>query len=277
MRDEAALSFLIRIAAVNGFESPEGLRAAILTAAHRSLRKKVSVESLLQDSDAQEPGLFGPGLRSWVRHGVPFFANNHFNKISMRWCARCLKDKEYLRQEWVLKFSCVCSVHRLLLCDRCPSCMSLQSLQRASLQKCICGTRLSVAPSLKVSPDVVTVSNFLNYAVVCQTRVHKGLQLDPYAWHQFVRRFGRLEGRLNAELDATCRSLPAVIGLLRSTSAVLAGSSERFKKSISNFVTSGAVSKAEGKALFRLSIFLRGDIADPRFRFLISQGSRFSY
>ena len=91
--------------------------------------------------------------------------------FGQQYCPHCLAedDQPYLRASWRIAFVSACTLHRTLLCDRCPGCA--EPLQPLKLQRdrrgfvCPkCGACLTAARPVPATPEYLLVQETMNRA-----------------------------------------------------------------------------------------------------------------
>lgn len=133
---EATLGFLMRVARANGYETLRQLA--------NSFGSFEGISQALGLLGEERQTLFGPNPNFWGRSERSDELNDSdFNHSQLRWCVLCLQESAYIRGPWLLKISCVCSRHAVVLHDRCPCCGSVQRLGRVNYLQCDCGVWLA--------------------------------------------------------------------------------------------------------------------------------------
>jgi len=156
---EATLGFLMRVARANGYETLRQLG--------NTFRSFDGLCQALGLSTEEKQALFGPHPSFW---GASEFSNGltaaDFNHSQMRWCPLCLRESVHLRGPWLLKISCVCNRHLIRLHERCPSCGSVQRLERVNLEQCACGAWLADTRGAdSVDEPLISVSRSVEAAI----------------------------------------------------------------------------------------------------------------
>lgn len=133
---EATLGFLMRVASANGYETLRQLANSF--ASFEGLSQALGL--LMEERQT----LFGPNPNFWSRtERSDELTVSDFNHNQLRWCALCLQESAYIRGSWLIKISCVCSRHAVVLHDRCPCCGGVQRLERVNYLQCDCGAWLA--------------------------------------------------------------------------------------------------------------------------------------
>ncbi|WFP49308.1 TniQ family protein [Methylomonas sp. EFPC3] len=129
---EATIGYLLRVSQANGYVT--------LSQLVNPFRSFDALCQGLNLSIEERQTLIGP-LSSF--RGSTELLNSQtsvdFNTSLMRWCSLCFQESAHIRGSWLLKISCVCSRHAVVLHDRCPCCGSVQRLGRVNYLQCDCG------------------------------------------------------------------------------------------------------------------------------------------
>jgi len=153
---EAPLSYLMRVAHANGYESPRQLQT--------SITKLEAFKAALWLSDEDLKTLMGPYPPKWRQKPLGGLNASDFNHILMRWCPLCLRESSHLPGIWLLKLCCVCTRHNVQLIDHCQKCGRQQWFNHAHFMRCKCGAWLSMAPIKEASPNLVRVTKVMEAA-----------------------------------------------------------------------------------------------------------------
>lgn len=133
---EATIGYLLRVSQANGYVT--------LSQLVNPFRSFDALCQGLNLSIEERQTLIGP-LSSF--RGSTELLNSQtsvdFNTSLMRWCSLCFQESAHIRGSWLLKISCVCSRHAVVLHDRCPCCGSVQRLGRVNYLQCDCGVWLA--------------------------------------------------------------------------------------------------------------------------------------
>lgn len=185
IQGEATVGFLMRVAKANGYEKLRLLQKAVRT-----------FEALCQGlglSIAERNALWGPYPNYW---GVNTFSKGlsaaDFNHRLIRWCPLCLRESSYLRGQWMLKTSCVCSRHSVWLQDRCPDCGARQQLERADFEQCTCGAWLAEAqPIVIATKTLVGISQAIETSISGKAALAGFPPLSVQEWLRLIRYLGQ--------------------------------------------------------------------------------------
>lgn len=182
---EATIGFLMRVALANGYETPRQLWIG--------LRTFNAVCKALCLSAAEMNALFGPYPSYWgqndFKHGL---MAADFNHNLMRWCPLCLRESAHLRGQWMLKLCCVCSRHSIRLLDRCPVCGSAQRLERANLERCVCGARFAAAQHVETATEsVVRITQTLEASIDEKTALASFPSMSVQEWLRLISYIGQ--------------------------------------------------------------------------------------
>lgn len=91
-------------------------------------------ESLLSRSRMDD------GKLSWMLYGQAFIHQSQLQFKHPKVCGQCLIQTGIAKASWDIDFVTVCSIHRILLSDKCLTCTRKISWSRTSLQFCRCGS-----------------------------------------------------------------------------------------------------------------------------------------
>ncbi|MDY1338837.1 TniQ family protein [Pseudomonas aeruginosa] len=143
--DETAASLLIRASYLNGYCSSQQLIRHIDSRikvshvvnnrakfSHIASELGISIET----TDNIIPFRTGPtkySKRIFRHHKIPASA---FRDDGSALCPECLQEKEYLRQDWLLKPYYACIKHSILLIDHCPNCETSITSARGKISFC---------------------------------------------------------------------------------------------------------------------------------------------
>jgi hypothetical protein len=170
LEDESLLSLLIRLTALNSYESPTVLRAIILEDPNtlNYLRedlefplKSITYERLTQLTQLDVDSLYKTSLHRFAAILTPppntiayfrlptgitasYFPKGYFyNQLrlqrAVQFCPNCLKEEAYYKLRWAPVAISVCLQHKCLLVDRCQECnqaVSLQAVMKARCDRC---------------------------------------------------------------------------------------------------------------------------------------------
>lgn len=158
-RGEATIGYLLRVSQANGYET---LRQLVKT-----FRSFDALCQGLNLSAEERQTLFGPHSSFWGSTEISnSLTNADFNHSLMRWCSLCFQESAHIRGPWLLKISCVCSRHAVLLNDRCPCCGIVQRLERVNYLQCDCGAWLAGHQAQElVSNSLVRLSKTVEAAI----------------------------------------------------------------------------------------------------------------
>ncbi|MCY0916514.1 TniQ family protein [Massilia antarctica] len=151
--DETAASLLIRAAEENGYGSvyqllsgagilinEPTLRACIVdTTRFENLVRSLG---LTKSAAALALARLNPSRRSPRRYREMLIEDNCFrHDEASAFCSACLNERQYWRQQWLIRPFSACARHQLLLLDRCCVCSHVPAIGRGQLTRCTrCGT-----------------------------------------------------------------------------------------------------------------------------------------
>jgi len=198
VKREAAIGYLIRIAAKNGYETPRQLWTALQIHGQADVLNALCAR--LHLSADEKHYIFGV-FPSYC--GIPFQQNGlvsaDFNHSLLRWCPLCLNTSKHMHGAWGLKLCCACTSHGVLLCERCPFCKQAQRLERADIGRCHCGGKLDAAPAVPAPKALLCVANALEMAAFSGCITTAFPKLGAAAWHRIIRYLGQFSETRQAE------------------------------------------------------------------------------
>lgn len=182
---EATLGFLMRVARANGYESLRQLGNTF-----GSFEGLCQALGLLTE---ERLILFGPPPSFWGSSELSDeLAVSDFNHSQLRWCALCLHESAHIRGSWLLKISCICSRHAVQLQDRCPSCGSVQRLDRVNFEQCDCGAWLAGTQGQEVAHDLlVCLSQAVEAAIAGTSALPSFPTLSLPEWLRLISYLGQ--------------------------------------------------------------------------------------
>lgn len=147
-KDETAASILIRAAKENGHDSvyqllsgtnicysEQRLHAVLIDPARFSLL----IRDLGLVHGAAELSLrrVGSSPRAPRQYRSAVIPNRYFRRYDARaFCAECLLEQAYWRQQWLIRPFSACIRHKRLLVDRCINCKRVPSMARSEIASC---------------------------------------------------------------------------------------------------------------------------------------------
>lgn len=182
---EAVIGYLMRVAEANGYESPRQL--------WHSLKCWDNTVDALGLAECEIQHLFGYLPSYWGEQtaSIRGLCISDFNHYNLRWCPLCLMDSSHVRGIWILKLCCVCTVHKIILHDKCPGCGSPQGLLRPKLDRCQCGTRLTSGKIEAAPLKLVNISRALLQAVTGQEIESTLPNLTMQQWYRLAVYLGQ--------------------------------------------------------------------------------------
>jgi hypothetical protein len=185
IQGEATISFLMRVALANGYETPRQLQVGLKTFD--------GVCQALCLSAKEINALFGSYPSYWgKKQFTQGLSTADFNHSLMRWCPLCLRESAHLRGQWMLKLCCVCSRHSIRLLDRCPICEIPQRLERANYERCICGAWLAAVQHVEaVSESVVRVAQVFDALIFDKAALTSPPSLSVQEWLKLISYLGQ--------------------------------------------------------------------------------------
>lgn len=176
--DEGLTGYLVRLAELNGYESPSWILSltghkwtgdgwkwpTILFSSGASLEKLAQLTTLrLADLEAMSYPLVGSKEGTISDHiCFGFLISRHAIRPERpKICPICLNESAYYRRVWDLKPITCCPFHRCLLVDECPSCAKRIKWHRAAVCTCPCGFDLRHIPTPPVNDMALRLVNRL--------------------------------------------------------------------------------------------------------------------
>jgi predicted site-specific integrase-resolvase len=180
---ESIYSFIIRLAIINGYDSPrtiynlinnsrEGNSYNIFDRSNEGIRilsdisgisenrllaasvlrfTRVSRQLLKSKDSADSNGSSKELFEKQVKYKL-----NPFNRA--KYCPNCISEKTYHRLEWIPTYVYSCTKHKRLLIDRCPQCKDFISINSVTNGFCKrCGKDLSYGMSNSIDDDSSTL------------------------------------------------------------------------------------------------------------------------
>lgn len=111
----------------------------------------------------------------------------------IKFCPYCLRESEYYRKQWKLKYYCICETHKTLMLDTCPECSSkIYDYSQGKINSvgvCVkCKSRLKdySAPVFEDSKafDMQKTMHDISF-----NKVHKFESLKDYSYNDFTKAF----------------------------------------------------------------------------------------
>ncbi|MBD8544471.1 TniQ family protein [Oxalobacteraceae sp. CFBP 8761] len=147
-KDETPASILIRAAQENGHSSvyqllsgtdvlfcEERLRATLVDPIQFALLIKNL--GLVDEVAGLSLARVGSSPRAARQYRSAIIPNHYFRRYDARaFCAACLREQPYWRQQWLVRPFSACARHNRLLVDRCINCKRRPSLARSEISSC---------------------------------------------------------------------------------------------------------------------------------------------
>lgn len=146
--DETAASILIRAAKENGHASVYQLLAGCGISVHEQSLRAALIDSSRFEFIVKQLGLtdgaaalshkrVNSSIRAPRRYRSAVISDRFFRRHDARvFCAACLREHPYWRQQWLVRPFSACTRHSCLLIDRCPNCKRGPSLARGDITSC---------------------------------------------------------------------------------------------------------------------------------------------
>jgi DNA-binding transcriptional MerR regulator len=225
IQGEATIGFLMRVAKANGYERLRPLQKAVKT--FDGLCQALSL------SMTERNALFGPCSSYWGRSELSKgLTVADFNHSLIRWCPLCLRESSYLRGQWMLKISCVCSQHSVWLHDRCSGCGAYQRLERADFEQCACGVWLAEAQHVEnATQSIVRLSQTAEAAIEAKTALLGFPSISVQEWLRLISYLGQFSETYQPSKPgkiAKLHQLDTAIALMSNVSRILEHWPENF-------------------------------------------------
>ncbi|MGZ5434545.1 MAG: TniQ family protein [Pyrinomonadaceae bacterium] len=149
MSDESYLGFLVRLADINGYDTPRWILkesnlssdadfpCVLLTHQKPNYERLASLTGLTveqlgaltyQAADKHHVNIFSYQVR-------PFLLRPQWPRI----CVACIRESAYCRKQWDFSAVTACPLHRVMLLERCPKCKRPITWFRSRVSHCPCG------------------------------------------------------------------------------------------------------------------------------------------
>lgn len=169
---ESGRGYLIRVADELGYKTPNKLLNVISTNLKEINQENnlINLSHLLrQQFDSFNSHFY---LNEWSGSTWSFLGNNipflkcYVNLNHPRICPKCLSESHICNALWDLKLVTVCPIHTCELIDTCPKCKNNLNWNRPSVDKCICGAKLSDIPTQEPETEVLALTELIYRALV---------------------------------------------------------------------------------------------------------------
>jgi hypothetical protein len=191
--------------------------------------------------------------------------SSDFNHVHLRWCPACLEEAPYIRGAWMLKLSCVCSNHSLMLCDQCPACRTKQDIRRALTICQSCGFELSRSQSQSAAPAICSL----------QRRILDGMENVEATRTASAIRFVKVLAQLSLGLPmrrsgqiAGMHKLTQSLQLLTAAADLLSDWPSKFRSLLTTRYLSGPTSGSLSRTYGSLYRVIYADAADQHLQLL---------
>ena len=266
---ESPHGYLLRVSIANGYDSPRGLCKALQQWRYppdRLLRIGLRLRRRAADV------LVGPypyysRVNSPPSHSLRV---DDFNHAEFRWCPHCLSNSEFVRGEWEIKLCCVCVMHKVVLCDRCPRCNEWQRVARGAIARCACGANLALANASPASAPLIALHEPL-IARLNNSPSTGVIDLAPAQWLQMVTYFGQFglaEPPKRPGYVAGLHHLNIALAITTATADLLTEWPQNFFDLLDRLRADSPDSSRIGDTYGRLYRALYVDLAEPCFQFL---------
>lgn len=154
-KDESPVSYLIRLAKANGYNSYKWLITLDNLVVYNRMLTPIESYHLLKK-------LVWTGFNEAIEAGkVCSYPIENLNSNNVRYCSLCLKESSYLRIGWQMKTAFICLKHKVWLKDICPVCKLLIKYTTGLLDKCSCGADLTHQSALEATDNVYFLQYYL--------------------------------------------------------------------------------------------------------------------
>jgi len=144
---ESLLGYILRLSALNGYDSPRYIRQLANIDASVSLATQESLSALTRIANQSIGSPPEHQSESTARSILVCPIEAEFLRASewtmtARICPDCIEVKGYIEAHWALPHMFACPVHRRLAISACPGCKQPLRWYRRGLLECACGTTL---------------------------------------------------------------------------------------------------------------------------------------
>ncbi|MDT7806722.1 MAG: hypothetical protein QOJ70_535 [Acidobacteriota bacterium] len=151
--DESLMGFLVRLTEENGYDTPSWIMRFVrvdykqlnnCAIAFKPAEELIKLAALTGNEVSALTALGYPPADISGQEDIVLFEGTPIYKYlinvdSPRVCPECLRDFGYCRRVWDLSLVTACALHRRLLLDKCPKCVSALRHNRGSMSICLCG------------------------------------------------------------------------------------------------------------------------------------------
>ena len=134
-KDESAASLIIRTTGKNGYRTPSSLlRAYGINIYGTSLNSfffdRDKFKTIIQNLSLNEsykvlaPSNYGPTSKVKKFYNDMIIYENFLSQDGSRLCCACIKEHNYLRVDWMIKYLSICPKHQFSLLENCPQCQT---------------------------------------------------------------------------------------------------------------------------------------------------------
>lgn len=173
--DESAISYIMRLDELNEYSG-----SVIRRFTHK--KQKLCIDGWVE------------GEYSTLAQAVEEI--NYHHKISkLRFCPLCIRNNGYLKAQWHLTYSVVCTIHEVALLDHCQGCHSVRDKLAGFSFHHKCGFNFAASKSEKCSAELLNLQKFILgevFALGVVSLVGEGYQelsllerlqvVDAFAW-----------------------------------------------------------------------------------------------
>ena len=146
-KDESAASLIIRTTGKNGYRTPSSLLKAYGiniygTSLNSFFFDRDKFKNILQNLSLAEsykvlaPSNYGPTSKVKKFYNDMIIYENFLSQDGSRLCCACIKEHNYLRVDWLIKYLSICPKHQFSLLEHCPQCQTQINPNRNFINKC---------------------------------------------------------------------------------------------------------------------------------------------
>lgn len=146
-KDESAASLIIRVTGKNGYRTPSSLLRAYginiyVTSLNSYFFDSNKFKTLLQTLSIDEshkvlaPSSYGPTRKIKKFYNGIIIYENFLTPDGSRLCCTCIKEKNYLKIDWMIKYLTTCTEHEIKFLENCPQCHSPVNPNRNFINIC---------------------------------------------------------------------------------------------------------------------------------------------
>lgn len=179
--DESLAGFIIRLAELNHYDSPNWILALSNLPRRNSFNLNFAellgydLSGLSQITGVQENILlslsFPPNPTEWMEKHRRYFCDVFNNRVlafsilrkNNKICPKCLLEMNYHRKIWDIALLTTCPIHNCILLDTCPCCKKKIMWSRPAVSKCKCKYDWREVPCNSLEEQEIVLSQQIYY------------------------------------------------------------------------------------------------------------------